>query len=87
MTETIAIKRDWDDAVIKVKLDLKEIIIECPIEAFERRLTNLLLRDLPSLTWDFKRSTIHEKVKQAFHEAFEKTTKEMKEETIKITAK
>lgn len=85
MAEKFVIKREWNDVVIKATIeDGKEVKIECSIEAFENRLCDLLLEELPSLSWDFKSSTINEKVRKSFKEAWAKATKEMKKTTVQV---
>jgi predicted metal-dependent hydrolase len=85
MPEKFIIKRAWKDTLIRVRMDTEGVEIEAPIDAFERRLEEQLLENLPSLATSFRASTINEKVRQAFRDAFTITTREMKEETVKAT--
>ncbi len=83
----IVIKRDWNDAFIRIEVDNKGIRIECPLETFERELEdnlvttfsdsnilseleNVVLENLPSLSFDFKKSTYTKKIKSALKVAY-----------------
>jgi len=84
MAEKFVIKRNWDDVIIRVAIDDKEVRIETSIDAFQRKLEDYLIESLPRLTWHFRRSAINEKIRKSFKDAFFKITREMKEETIKV---
>jgi hypothetical protein len=83
--EKIVIKRDWNDAQIKVGMDAGGIYIETSISEFEKRLASVIEENLPrSLSYSLRLSSIRSIVTQVFEAAFHQVCMEMKKETIKI---
>ena len=82
--ERLIIKRNWNDPVIKVRIDATEIAVETSVAAFQQRVATLLLEQLPNLSWDFRTVSIHDKVRASFNNAFTAAVQEMKQETIKV---
>ncbi len=86
MAEKIIVKREWNNAAIKVGFNSKEVYIEADIDAFADRLVDVMLEktDVNALRWSFKHDTIRGEIKKAIIQAWSSVVLEMKEETRKV---
>lgn len=83
MADNFLIKKKWNESVIKVSMDVDGVQIECSIDAFRQRLEDVILNEVPSMTFVVRKQTTNELFKNAFRSAWDVVTREMKEETVK----
>lgn len=77
--EIFTIKRNWNDVIIRVYIKEGEHhLVECPQDAFIDRLEKELINQMPYVM----RS--EGQMKKAFREAWNKITKELKADLIKV---
>jgi len=78
MNDILTIKRNWNEAIIRIAIDDKEIKIETSIDSFERQLEDEIVSRITGFF------LTKEKIRKLFKETFIKVVREMKEESIKM---
>jgi hypothetical protein len=85
MAELFIIKRNWDNATIRVQVASGDAVrIDVPIDAFEKHLVETVLARLPSLSLTFSKDKINAVVSDAVSRAFVEITQDVKNETIRV---
>jgi hypothetical protein len=82
MEKIIRFKRNWEESFIRVcVIEGCVVEIDTPLYLFYKRFSELV--EIPSIRWNLP-GTAKKKVEKAIREAFDKTLKELTEETIRV---
>jgi len=72
----VVIKREWQDAEIKVQFNEQGVSLEAGLSDFQRRFLEVL--EVPKVALNLSQNSIDMKVKEAVKTALAKTISEMK---------